>query len=157
MLAGSVSAQGMLDGSFTGNFPPKDWGLANAIGSKSWSVAWGGGADGGNHTTLYAQNAGTMNDAWIVSPQICPSAENYKLVFFTKKAAADTSDMTLSVYVSATGNSMADFTEPALLIFLLNRALNSVLFFRSISVSLRVILFNVRRKSLCLYEIVDLF
>ena len=115
MLAGSVSAQGMLDGSFTGNFPPKDWNLANAIGSKSWSVAWGGGADGGNHTTLYAQNAGTMNDAWIVSPQICPSAENYKLVFFTKKAAADTSDMTLSVYVSATGNSMADFTEPALL------------------------------------------
>ena len=34
MLAGSVSAQGMLDGSFTGNFPPKDWSLANAIGCR---------------------------------------------------------------------------------------------------------------------------
>ena len=115
MLAGSVSAQGMLDGSFTGNFPPKDWNLANAIGSKSWSVAWGGGADGGNHTTLYAQNAGTMNDAWIVTPQVCPSAENHNLVFWTKKSVADSNNMTLSVYVSATGNSMADFAEPALL------------------------------------------
>ena len=115
MLAGSVSAQGMLDGSFTGNFPPKDWNLANAIGSKSWSVAWGGGADGGNHTTLYAQNAGTMNDAWIVTPQVCPSAENHNLVFWTKKSVAGSNNMTLSVYVSATGNSMADFAEPALL------------------------------------------
>lgn len=115
MLAGSVSAQEMLDGSFAGSFPPKDWNRENATGSKVWSAAWGGGADGGNYATLSAQNAGTMNDAWIVTPQVCPSAESRKLVFFTKKAAADTSGMALSVYVSATGNSMADFTEPALL------------------------------------------
>ncbi len=121
LCTGNVSAQNMLDGSFTGNFPPKDWHLENALGSKSWGVAWGGGADGGNYANLYEQNAGAVNDAWIVTPQLRPSAESHDLVFCTKKSSADTSGMTLSVYVSATGNSMADFTGLALLSLLNTR------------------------------------
>ena len=115
LLGGYASAQDMLDGSFTGNFPPKDWNVESVAGSRFWSVSWGGGADGGNYAVLYAQDAGTLNDAWMISPQVRPSAENHRLVFWTRKAAADTTAMTLSVYVSATGNSMADFSAPALM------------------------------------------
>ena len=115
LLGGYASAQDMLDGSFTGNFPPKDWNVESVAGSRSWSMSWGGGADGGNYAVLYAQDAGTLNDAWMISPQVRPSAENHRLVFWTRKAAADTTAMTLSVYVSATGNSMADFSAPALM------------------------------------------
>lgn len=115
LLGGYASAQDMLDGSFTGNFPPKDWNVESVAGSRSWSVGWGGGADGGNYAVLYAQDAGTLNDAWMISPQVRPSAENHQLVFWTRKASADTTAMTLSVYVSATGNSMDDFSAPALM------------------------------------------
>ena len=116
LLGGHAVAQDMLDGSFTGNFPPRDWNVEAAAGSRSWSVAWGGGADGGNYTLLYAQDANVMNDAWMVSPQVRPSDQNHQLVFHTRKAAADTTDMTLGVYVSATGNRMADFSGPALMV-----------------------------------------
>ncbi len=112
---GHAVAQDMLDGSFTGSFPPKDWNVEAAAGSRSWSVGWGGGADGGNYAVLYAQDANAVNDAWMVSPQVRPSAENHRLVFWTRKASADTTAMTLSVYVSATGNSMDDFSAPALM------------------------------------------
>ncbi len=86
------------------------------FGSNAWVVRNNVATGTGNHavSTSWYSPAGTSND-WIVSPSIAvPNATGYMCQFDIMAPDASYPDG-YKVYVSTTGNTVADFTNPAVL------------------------------------------
>lgn len=88
----------------------------NYMGTNAWVVRANSATGAGNHlvSTSWYNPAGTSND-WVVSPSIAvPNTAGFICQFDVMAPDAQFPDG-YKVYVSTTGNTVADFTNPAVL------------------------------------------
>lgn len=115
MLGGMASAQEILNESFTSDNLPEGWtSIVGEDGSYEWTgYSYGYGSDYEyGHAELYPGYEG-VNNAWLITPMLEPSAENHILTFWISNVGYDCDfDATrMKLRVSTASLDTNDFTN----------------------------------------------
>ena len=115
-LAMTYSANAQLSEGFEGDFTPPDWiTFQNGTGTQIWSKSSQNEQSGSYSAKATYQNVSSgMNEQWLVTPKISPTAGDNTLTFYVCDEYSGSYGSVLKIYVSTSSqNNPDDFTEVA--------------------------------------------